>query len=235
MSPKHPFLAIEQCSIQKIKVKFAKLVTESCRRLQRRKISVKDFQLFLVTMCSSSNSRDGNDTAATQVESAKNLDEIFRTLSKNGFWDYINYYPLQNIIEEFAGDDDELNGMMVQYQQDLAGHTFALKVQRCMYLDANHQVQTISALKQLTYTVHSLNYLKSLWQSLENQFSLPKLETVLHKTAESTCTSHGSSPPSSQRDCKNGTTSPKHFSQAAYSEGDARGASHGDQDFSTEV
>ena len=85
-------------------------------------------------MYSSHDSKDGSDTVTTVVECAKNLDEIFRALSKHGLWDYLNYYLLQNIIEEFAGDDDELNGMMEQYQEALTGYILTLWIQT--YLEA---------------------------------------------------------------------------------------------------
>ena len=161
-------------------------------------------------MCSSCDSSD--DMVATNVESAQDLDEIFRALSKNGFWDYLKYYPLQNIIEQFASDDVELKDKMEEYQKDLSGHTLALGIQRCMCLDTTDQVQTISGFTPpADVTDHSLNYVKSLWRSLENQFSLPKLEEFLHDTSEST-----SLPPSQ-----------------TYSEGDAGGTSHTDQTPST--
>ena len=105
-----------------IKGKFSILVTKSRRKLQYRKINVDDVQTFLVTMYSSPDSEDGSDTVTTVVESAKSLDEIFRALSKHRLWDYMNYYLLQSIIEEFAGDDDQLNGMIEQYQEALTGH-----------------------------------------------------------------------------------------------------------------
>ena len=117
ISVKHP---VEQCSIQKMKGKFSKLVAESCRRIQRSKINIKYFQLFIVAMCSCD--PKGDDVVATKVESAKDLDEIFRILSKSGFWDYLNYYPLQSVIEHFASNDNELRDMMEQYKKDLSGH-----------------------------------------------------------------------------------------------------------------
>ena len=184
-------------------------------------------------MCSSCNSRDGSETVATNIESAKDLDKIFRVLSKNGFWDYRKYYPLQNIIEQFASDDVELKKMMEEYQKDLSGHTLALGIQKCMCLDATDCVQIISKFTlPADVTYHSLNYVKNLWRSLENEFSLPKLEEFLHDSAYS---SHSpSQPPPSQECCKNGTTNHKHFSQATHSEGDAGVASLGDQSPSAE-
>lgn len=48
-------------------------------------------------------------------------------------WDY---YLLQSINEGFASDDNELNGMMKCYQEDLAGQILTLKIPE--YLDAIH-------------------------------------------------------------------------------------------------
>ena len=206
-----PFLAIGKYSIQNIKVKFSKLVTESCKRLQRREISVEEFKLFLVTMCSSCNSADRNDMATANVVLANNLDGMFCALSKSRFWDYLNYYPLQNIIEEFAGDDDELRNMIEEYQKDLIGHTLALEIQKYLYMDATSHVHTSLAFSPpANVSDHSFSYMKDIWQSLENQFSLPQLEGIL------------------------GTRKP--VLRRAYSEGDARGVvhvSHGYRKFST--
>ena len=61
---------IEECSIQMMRGKFSKLVTESCRWLQQREpqISIEDFCLFLVTMRFSCDSKDGDDTVATNID-----------------------------------------------------------------------------------------------------------------------------------------------------------------------
>ena len=187
------------------------LVTKSRRKLQNRNVDVDDVQTFLVTLYSSPNSKDGSDTVTVVVESARNLSEIFRALSRYGLWDYLNYYLLQDMIEEFAHDDDELNGMMDQYQKDLTGHILTLKIQT--YLDATHNElplvstndsensddETIPALppeqkyklfKKLrgkikaNVTDHTLNYIIDLWRSLTNQFTLPRPAMILHEIAE---------------------------------------------------
>ena len=159
-------------------------------------------------MYSSPNSRDGSVTVTTVLESARSLDKIFRALGKHGLWDYINYYLLQSIIEEFAGDDDELNGMMGQYQEDLTGYVLTLQIQT--YLDTTHYVQPIfttrdgehlngetvlpqqkqelfnklSVKTNANVTDHSLSYVTNLWQSLAKQFALPQLTMILHNIAE---------------------------------------------------
>ena len=181
------------------------------KAIQSRRVRVDDVQTFLVTLYSSPNSKDGSDTVTVVVESARNLSEIFRALSRYGLWDYLNYYLLQDMIEGFAHDDNELNGMMEQYQKDLTGHILTLKIQT--YLDATHDElplvstndsensddETIPALppeqkyklfKKLrgkikaNVTDHTLNYVVDLWHSLANQFALPQPAMILHDIAE---------------------------------------------------
>ena len=203
-SPPAVFLA--QRSSQIIKEKFAILVTKSHRKLENRKIKVDDVQTFLVTRYSSPNSKDGSDTVTTAVESARNLSEIFRALIRYGLWSYLNYYLLQDMIQEFAHDDDELNGMMEQYQQDLTGHILTLRIQS--YLDATHYehplatsdsetsddesvlflptqqkhklYKALSVMIDANVTDHTIRYVQDLWQSLSKEFALPSVRMILH-------------------------------------------------------
>lgn len=197
-SPSTVSVAIACRSIQKIRGKYSTLVTKSCKRLQTRRIDVEALRTFLVTMCSSPSSRDGSDTVTTVIESAKSLDEIFRALGKHGLWDFLNYYLLQSIVEEFASDDSELNGMMEQYQKDLTGHILTQKIQT--YLIAmsdsessadevvtvpNPKLFKVLATKcEANVTEHTLSYVSDLHQSLAQQFALPKCAMILHNIAE---------------------------------------------------
>ena len=195
-------VAIAQRNIRKIQGKFSTLVTKSRTKLQVKGINVEDVQMFLITMYSSPGSKDGSDTVTTVVESARSLDEIFRALSKHRLWDYINYYLLQSIIEAFADDDDELNGMMEQYQEDLTGHILTLRIQT--YLDATkHPIATsdsdnevvppqqdyklfrkLTVKCEVNITNHTLSYVVNLWRSLAKQFALPRPAMILHEMAE---------------------------------------------------
>ena len=143
----------------------------------------------------------------TVLESAKSINEIFRALSKYGLWDYLNYYLLQSIIEHFVSDDDELTAMMKQYQQDLTGYTLTLRIPT--FLDSIHYEHSIVTMnddenstdelvpaqkhnlfKELSVkidaniTEHSLDYVTDLWQSLANQFALPRIAMILDKVAK---------------------------------------------------
>ena len=135
-SQQDPTVAVARRNIQMITGKFSMLVTKSQRKLQIRRISVEDVQTFLITMYSSTGSRDGSDMVISVLQSATSLVRIFHALGIHKLWDYINYYLLQSIIEEFAGDDDELNSLMVQYQRDLTGYILVLNIQT--YLKATH-------------------------------------------------------------------------------------------------
>ena len=185
------------------------LVTKSRKRLQSR-INVEEFRIFLITMYSSPNSRDGSSTVTTVIKSTESLDEMFVAFSEYGLWDYLNYDLLQEIIEEFASDDDELNDMMEQYQQDLTGHILTQKI--ATYLQAIHEEPPISTsdsdtsgdeiipalqkqtkrklFKELSFKVETnvtdqtLGYVKDLWWSLRKQFRLPRPAMILYRIAE---------------------------------------------------
>ena len=186
------------------------LVTKSHKKLQNKEIDVEDIQRFLVIMYSFPKSRDGSDTITSMIECTTSLDEIFHALSKYRLWDYLNYYLLQSIIEQFASDDGELNDMMEQYQRDLTGHILTLHIQR--YLDASHFQYPIAASESETFGNadvlalppeqkhrlygklsvmcnanfgdYTIKYVTDLWQSLGKQFELPPLEMILHHIAE---------------------------------------------------
>ena len=204
-SPQSLSVAVAQRNIQMIKGKFSILVTKSREKLQSRKIGVDDVQTFLVTMYSSPDTKDGSDPVTTVVESARSLDEIFRALSKHRFWDYINYYLLQSIIEAFADGDKELNSMMEQYQEALTGYVLTLRIQT--YLDATkHTIATshsdnladeviplqqdhklfgkLTAKCEVNITNHTLTYVIDLWRSLAKQFALPRPAMILHNIAK---------------------------------------------------
>ena len=192
-SQQDPTVAVARRNIQMITGKFSMLVTKSQRKLQIRRISVEDVQTFLITMYSSTGSRDGSDMVISVLQSATSLVRIFHALGIHKLWDYINYYLLQSIIEEFAGDDDELNSLMVQYQRDLTGYILVLNIQTYLkatqyehftVTDENEYFKKLSAKVNANVTDHSLTYVNELWQSLTQQFALPRPAMILHSIAE---------------------------------------------------
>ena len=197
-------IAVEQRNLLMIKSNFSTLVRTTCKKLQSRETDVKDVRMHLIIIYSSPDTRDGSEIVTNALGEAESLDAIFVALTKHGCWDYLNYYLLQNIIEKFASDEKELNGMMGQYQKDLTGYVLTLEIKR--YMDAISDTdnetsadETVSALlpqqkiklfKNLTakihlnITDHSLGYVKDLWWSLAKQFALPQPAMILHKIAK---------------------------------------------------
>jgi len=108
-----------------------------------------------------------------------------------GEWDFVNYYLLESIIEEYG--DDRTREMMKQYKQDLTGYMLATKIKDHLdAVDIEHptisQKELYSSLtikvKGVNISSQSLEYVKDLWESLGEQFSLPKHTLVLYKIAD---------------------------------------------------
>ena len=185
-SPENSFsvtVAIAKQNIQKIDKMFAMLVSKSLEKLQREKIRVEDFLTFLVRVYSSPNSRDGRDLITTVIGPAKNLDEIFHGLSTCRLWDYLNYFLLQSIIEEFLQSDKEMNDMMGQYLKDLTDYILTLQVEAYIHAKENSANTIFSPQISLCFkiltvkckssvTEQTLNYVSDMRQSLLHQFTL---------------------------------------------------------------
>jgi len=138
---------------------------------------------------------------AAVVESARSLDEIFHALSKHRLWDYLNYYLLQSIIEEFANDDDELNHMMEQYQEDLTGHILTLRIQT--YLDATkhpiamsdsgNSTDEVELFRKLTVKLNgnpfdrTVSYVVDVQRIIAKHFALPQHAMILHSMIAEGC------------------------------------------------
>ena len=199
LNPPSVAVAVAKCNIQNIARKFAVLTIKSCKSLQERGVDIEDVQMFLITVYSSPpNSKDASGTVTTVLESAKNLKQIFCALSKYRLWDYLNYYLLQNIVEAFVSDDDELKGMITEYQKDLTGHVLTQKIET--YLDATSDSEdsaddvstasTPSLFRKLTFkceaniTEHSLSYIDDLRQSISQQFAIPPTALMIQKIAK---------------------------------------------------
>lgn len=58
---------------------------------------------------------DGNKLVSKILEHSTNISEMFESLTVEKLWDFINYYPLESIIDEYG--DDAARRMMEQYIQ----------------------------------------------------------------------------------------------------------------------
>ena len=108
----------------------------------------------------------------------------------------MNYYLLESIIEEYG--DEKTKEMVEQYKRDLTGYILVTKIKDHLdAVDLEHPTRRVlpipqeklfsllkTKVKGVNITHHSLEYIRDLWESLQNQFSLPKHILVLYRIGE---------------------------------------------------
>jgi len=165
-------------------------------KLDSKEITSNRFRLFLGNLYSCGGKMNGNKFLRKLLKPSATVSEILETLTVEGEWDFMNYYLLESIIEQYG--DDRTKEMMKQYKQDLNEYTFVTKIKD--YLDAvslehpTHRILPIpqqelfsllkAKVKGVNITHHSLKYIRDLWESLPNQLSLPKHILVLYRIGE---------------------------------------------------
>ena len=164
-------------------------------KLDNKEITNNRFRHVLVNLYSCEGKMNGNQFVRKLLRTSSTVSEMFETLTLEGAWDYLNYYPLECIIEKFGNDSTKK--MMEQYKRDLTGYMLVTTIKD--HLDAvdmehpPHRILPIPQEKlfsQLTLKVkakitdHSLKYVRDVWGSLAELFSLPILTLLLHKIAK---------------------------------------------------
>ena len=159
-------------------------------KLDNKEITSNHFRLFLGNLYSCEGKMNGNQFLRKLLKPAS-ISEMLETLTVEGEWDFINYYLLESIIEEYG--DDRTKEMMEQYKQDLTGYLLVTKIKDHLdAVDIEHPTippeELYSSLtikvKGVNISSQSLEYVNDLWESLRKQFSLPKHILVLYKIAK---------------------------------------------------
>ena len=160
-------------------------------KLDSKEITSNRFRLFLGSLYSCEGKMNGNQFVRKLLKPSANISEMFEMLTVEGVWDFMNYYLLESIIEEYG--DDRTKEMMEQYKRDLTGYMLVTKIKDHLdAVDLEHstipQEELFSLLTTKTdgvnITNHALKYVKDLWESLRKQFSLPKHILVLYKIGD---------------------------------------------------
>ena len=160
-------------------------------KLDNREITSNRFRLFLGNLYSCEGKMKGNQFVKKLLKPSVNISEMFEMLTVEGVWDFMNYYLLESIIDEYG--DDRTKEMMEQYKQDLTGYLLVTKIKDHLdAVDLEHptipQEELFSLLttkvKGVNINDQSLNYVKDLWESLRKQFFLPKHILVLYRIAK---------------------------------------------------
>ena len=165
-------------------------------KLDNKEITSNRFRLFLGNLYSCGGKMDGNEFLKKLLKPSASISEMLEALTLEGEWDFMNYYLLESIIEEYG--DDRTKEMMEQYKRDLNEYTFVAKIKDHLdAVDLEHPTRRIQPIPQeklfsllkekvkgVNITNHSLKYIRDLWESLQNHLSLPKYILVLYKIVE---------------------------------------------------
>ena len=110
-------MALAQQNYRTISYKFTKLLRNISSKLQSV-VNTAEFQLFVV----------GLFHPGDCIPNSASVYDIFCAITKNGLWDCVNYFPLKQIIEEFASEDTEMSEWVKQYEEDRCEYLLGTKV-----------------------------------------------------------------------------------------------------------
>ena len=163
-------------------------------KLDSKEITNSWFRHVLGNLYSCEGKMNGDQFLRKLLKPSATISEMFETLTVEGAWDYLNYYPLECIIEKFGNDSTRKT--MEQYKRDLTGYTLMTAIKD--HLDAvdmehpTHRILpipqeklffTLSCKVKANITNHSLKYVRDVWRSLAERFQLQMLALLLHKIA----------------------------------------------------
>ena len=192
-------LVLAKENLQKIKFKYASLLSLALSVLQGKDIDMSIFRVFLTALFLPE--EDSNDTReinpsrfiAEVLGTAQNLGEIFQSLLVQGLLSYKNCYVLRSIINHYASDESEMKNRLSEYEEALAGYVLVTKMKN--YLDAELQqgdqskadpklFDELSVKVKATVTEKTLKYVNELWDSLAHRVKLPVTALPFHKVAK---------------------------------------------------
>ena len=184
-----------------IQGKFGKLILFVQKRFWKDpELDKEDFLLFLGSILPSE--------VMNCLPQSSDLKELFKALTFNKLWSFLEFHLLERIIEQFWESDQDLKDQMEQYKKDLAAYQTATKVKdfiaAALQLDAETSTSTSDShslpligtaydpkyFKKLSIKLDkpfsdcTLEYLCKLWTSLKDLLRLPPLTLLLHEIRE---------------------------------------------------
>ena len=134
------------------------------------------------------------------IPNSSNLLEIFAAITSHGLWDYWNYHPLEQIVEEFGKNDPEIKEKMEKYKQERSGFLLTTKIKDYIPIAKNKSFgaqdhlpkirrdseyfQKLSVKLDQRVAEYSLHYLETLWESLSFDLLLPSPSVLLEAVLE---------------------------------------------------
>lgn len=163
-------------------------------KLDKKEICMNGVRHVLGRLFSYEGIMNGSGFVQKVLKPSTNINEMFELLTAEELWDFMNYYPLECIIDEYG--DDATTKMMEQYKQDLTGYMLTTAIKDHLDADLEHPTRRIRPMPRkklfsklscklnVKITNHSLDYVRDVWKSLAELFSLPILTLLLREIAE---------------------------------------------------
>ena len=130
------------------------------------------------------------------IPKSSNLHEIFEGITRQKLWNYWKYYPLEEIVQVFAADDQDIKSWIKTYKQDLKSYKVTTKLIDCIdAVDSDSSDEALSGgqparndqqyYKKLSFklkikfTDQTLMYVDNLWNEFAELYGLPPYAALL--------------------------------------------------------
>ena len=170
-------------NLMMIRGSFAILVMKVLSKLATMNIDMDEFLVFI-----------DNLFPENFTSSKATMAEIFRSISHNNSWYYLNCEPIVQIHKAFIGEDDELSKLIKSYKLELLGFKASTKIidfiKACKQYEKTTEksiegykkdCHTLEVKLNVKITEECLDYLDHLWKSFAEEFHIPLLPVVLEK------------------------------------------------------
>ena len=173
---------------RRIDAMFASLLTNVCKKLSKKSLDIEDLRTFLTAYFYTSEC----------IPRSSNINEMFEAVTRHKLWDYWNYHPLEEIVQEFAADDQEIKSWIETYKQDLKSYKVTTKlIDHIADSDSSYEspseekqleqpakydqryYRTLSFKLKTKVTDHTLKYIDDLWGKISDLYDLPPRVVIL--------------------------------------------------------
>ena len=186
-------------NLEEIMAKFASLLLDVQIALEVKQVMVAHVrQFFNLTLCL----RGG-----VEIPTFDQFSDIFSYLTKRHIWSYEHHSPLEKVTNKFLFDNLAIQDRIKEYKSDLSGYFIAEKLVDYINRPAvafesaeevenvvlcnkqlHQRLKVVLALGKRKITELSLEYVRSLWRQLAEEFELPSLTAVLKKIMDGSLT-----------------------------------------------
>ena len=113
------------------------------------------------------------------------LMEMFEAITFHRLWNYFHYTPLVRIAKRFGANDDEMEGWVQTYKQDLKAYSLVTTLDDCIEADlgiadpppancAKYDRRYCTPVEwETNINDHSLQYLTEVWELFSSRYLVP--------------------------------------------------------------